>query len=773
MSTPITPLDINITDEFFGPTYSNYTVYNSQLLTQFANQNHVDIRTFISNGDSLYPEGWTVNGVAIATGSTSLGPQSTSSYWPGIVVTLTGTTTLVSSVPTNVVNILQGFADTDYVSLGFPVGVPSTINTATSYIQFTDGNGNVSPKIFLNQSIVALSSGTCEFRVQRGLFNIAPVNLGDIVTVTIVAVASSGNPSFQAQGLRLLQANWQQGPVDFDTWAGRLRSTVNPCTNGSDTISTGYTVGGNPYTQPILLRSDNPSSANDPTPINAQIELLVYTGANISATNTFTTYMREDSSGTYNSQLTLNSLTQAQLNGLPQPNENTSVPSHNFIYFQFQWGAVASMTIGNNLTTSPYTFTGLNGGGLFPTNSWYLVLLTLNGTAAQAQIWPLSNGIPTQTTPIFDTTSINDRFMFTRRKGRVGWNAVMNDGSTWIDSFRQRSAMFAEYRSTALNSITPVSGGQVFANSTPNTELFVGFTLTPASSGSTLTRDGVITTTGSSYKITTYGAAAPQGIVSNMCEFKNAPQAGVTFDIWYPTKTPPSVSLLGNHGSTITLPIPQLVPNQWNTITIPAVFLYNFQQAGGYQLQILGAANATTSFWIDGVSVYERAVAWSARSVVNDAWNANYAPWTSFYDAINSNQSGATFPVWGTAFQVRAEAYRQDASILTGTPQFIPQYAQLGKLVWPEDNTVSGLAAITASISYSQISGHEYLFDATGSSGGASYPIYYQWGLGDGTLASGPKTIHTFSAAGSYPVSLSITDANNNIGTTSVTATIS
>jgi PKD repeat protein len=55
--------------------------------------------------------------------------------------------------------------------------------------------------------------------------------------------------------------------------------------------------------------------------------------------------------------------------------------------------------------------------------------------------------------------------------------------------------------------------------------------------------------------------------------------------------------------------------------------------------------------------------------------------------------------------------------------------------------------------------GQTVAFDGTGSSVPAPGPVSYAWTFGDGMAASGPTTTHAFPAKGSYPVTLTVTDA--------------
>ena len=64
----------------------------------------------------------------------------------------------------------------------------------------------------------------------------------------------------------------------------------------------------------------------------------------------------------------------------------------------------------------------------------------------------------------------------------------------------------------------------------------------------------------------------------------------------------------------------------------------------------------------------------------------------------------------------------------------------------------------------SAIVGEEVLFDGSGSSDGDGSVVDYKWDFGDGNIASGVSTSHTYNLIGSYLVSLTVVD---NLGATS------
>jgi PKD repeat protein len=49
-------------------------------------------------------------------------------------------------------------------------------------------------------------------------------------------------------------------------------------------------------------------------------------------------------------------------------------------------------------------------------------------------------------------------------------------------------------------------------------------------------------------------------------------------------------------------------------------------------------------------------------------------------------------------------------------------------------------------------------FDGTGSSSPGGQIVLYEWGFGDGATAQGPTPQHAYANAGSYTVTLRVTD---------------
>lgn len=85
------------------------------------------------------------------------------------------------------------------------------------------------------------------------------------------------------------------------------------------------------------------------------------------------------------------------------------------------------------------------------------------------------------------------------------------------------------------------------------------------------------------------------------------------------------------------------------------------------------------------------------------------------------------------------------------------------------------ITSLTASITADTLSGNSPLtvhFDGSHSSGGLSTIVAWKWDFGDGSTGSGAVVDHLFSNAGIYPVTLTVTDANNNTAVAHTTITV-
>jgi PKD repeat protein len=75
--------------------------------------------------------------------------------------------------------------------------------------------------------------------------------------------------------------------------------------------------------------------------------------------------------------------------------------------------------------------------------------------------------------------------------------------------------------------------------------------------------------------------------------------------------------------------------------------------------------------------------------------------------------------------------------------------------------------------SYTGVSGQPVAFDASGSSDPDGDPLTYAWTFGDGATATVASTTHTYQTAGSFTVTLTVTDSGGASATQTTTAAIS
>jgi PKD repeat protein len=73
---------------------------------------------------------------------------------------------------------------------------------------------------------------------------------------------------------------------------------------------------------------------------------------------------------------------------------------------------------------------------------------------------------------------------------------------------------------------------------------------------------------------------------------------------------------------------------------------------------------------------------------------------------------------------------------------------------------------------YPGTAGGAITFNGSGSSDPDGQVVSYQWSFGDGGTATGQTPTHTYANAGSYTVSLAVTDNNGAVGSASTTANV-
>ncbi len=217
--------------------------------------------------------------------------------------------------------------------------------------------------------------------------------------------------------------------------------------------------------------------------------------------------------------------------------------------------------------------------------------------------------------------------------------------------------------------------------------------------------------------------------------------------------------LVSSEGTVIPLPMPQLETNQWQEVILPLP-TEEVVQTGKYYVQILQPTLINYSWWIDDVSIFERAVQWSARSTVSDPWNSNYAPWTDFREIVNVNRKGILLAPRGKELQLRGRALRQNAQIKA--PKIVPRYASLGRLVFPDEELVNHIAPTALFKRESLVPGGKSWIFTDESTPGTGAIAQRVWSFGDGSFTSGNNVVveHSYAIPGEYYVTLVVIDRN-------------
>lgn len=798
-----------LNEEFQNPLgqWVNYDAYDPDLRVVLREQKHVDIRDF-NSADTAAPlsvldlskvtassldgsvvqslddplhvivrgEGWSVGTNAVL---------ATHNYWRVLEVTLSAGTIITESV-ISPINLLTGFDDNDFISLSLPSFPLASITQASSFIDLTShatGEFSVGPtaSVALSATMSPLVAGNSEFRVLRSVFDQNDIDLSKITGVRF-RIAATGAATLRFASLRLLSKDWKFGQIDFNTRRGTLVRTVSPNANPAMVTD---------FSQPIVWRAATVPGEQDPRPIDFNLAVGFNTGSR-QGSNNISMYGRELTED-FLQQLDINSLAMSDLNGRDQPDlgqamYNSRVQtdldpfkqdqlkglrqfdlertpdylSASWIQFVVQWTATTTQVSVVNTEGNGYNF---NLGTPLAADTSYVLVFELGDTAARAAIYPLgARGQIIFNAPVFDSSLIDDDFAYKRRKGRFGWFANLSDGDAYVESIRFRSASYAEYRSLPYESLTPVVGAELIAESSPVIDLFEFFV--PTESTVRVESDREVSVSGESFRVTDYGGFTHQGIQSNEFDITDFDQTEILLDVYYPSALDQEATLefyLQNQADyLIALPRPRIYPDQWQTIRLrtPSSHL---AQTGLYRFVIVQNKPVNLNWWVDNVRVYERTVSWYGRAYVDDPWAATEDDWTPFQNAFNRDHGGILFQSRGRRLQVKGLGHKQDSQV--AKIQFRPKYAESGRFVWPED-ALTDLIPPVASYSTSNV-GRTYTFDGFGSTDPDGHVINWYWTVSDGAVHVGPIVQHTFGQSGTYTVTLTVTDSNGLVNSTS------
>jgi hypothetical protein len=704
------------------------------------------------------------------------------------------------------VDIETGFDDNDFISLSFPAYPLATIDEANSTVDFTShpsGNFAIGPtdSVSFTATEVPLVAGDSELRFKRGLLSTIDKSKVTGVRFTIEA---SGAATFRCTSIRCLHKNWVYAPVDLDTLSGEL---VNPVTrNGSATRT--YDASLNPF--PRVWRSDIPPGDSDPTPINASLVLRFNPGA-LGGTNIISTFLRERALD-YMTMLDLNGTPLAELNGNPMPDYGEA---KYVARTMFDLDAIADSQPGLNVDTGAVfgaglTMADLDGLPMFDLErkpdalkaAWIELRLTLEDPTSTLEVFDAESVTPYYSFDFnalrdidysmfidlwentlqvrifetfgneiddlkFDSTKITDPEIFKRRKGRIGWQASLEDGNTVVHSLEPRGLSFAEYRSHPFESLTPVVGAQLVTSSSADTDLFKG--IDPGPWGGQF--EGYPDRGPEAFVIRNTANLPLQGIQSNSIYFDDFANTRISFDLLV-TQAALDVGnilvFLWDGVFPIVLPISPLVGDAFNSIEVDLAPFAPTLLPGNYSLVIVQSLTGLPNDWIvDKLSVLRRNIAWSARNYADNPWFEDDTDWVPANETLNQPSGGVLFHERTNRFQIRGEALRQNSYI--DQVRAIPKYAELGRIVWEDEAPVYSDGP-TANFSTS-ISTRTVTFTFTGA-GGPGRIIAYEWTFGDGTISYVHNPVHTYGGAGTYPVTITATNSKGQRATHTANVTV-
>jgi hypothetical protein len=302
----------------------------------------------------------------------------------------------------------------------------------------------------LNATLLPLINGNSEFRVLRSA--LAGIDLAEVTGVHI-RIVGTGAATVYFGALRLLAKNWKFGNLDIDT---RFNTLVRPISPNGDPA---YSIQ---FSQPIVWRAAEFPGEGDPRPIDFNIAVGFGTGS-LQGSNQISIYGRELTED-FMQQLDIDGLSQGDLTGREQPDigaaaynprqqldlepfkQNQLDGLRNFdlertpdylsaswIEFVLQWTPTSTQLSVVNTEGDGYTF-NLDAPLFAQAN--YVLVFELADTAARAAIYPLGErGQIIFNSPVFDSSIINDDFVYKRRKGRFGWYSQLTDGDALLSQF--------------------------------------------------------------------------------------------------------------------------------------------------------------------------------------------------------------------------------------------------------------------------------------------------------------------------------------------------
>ena len=372
---------------------------------------------------------------------------------------------------------------------------------------------------------------------------------------------------------------------------------------------------------------------------------------------------------------------QSQLNGRSQNDiENyINLNKISYITFLIEWNSTGStLRIKDELGIDLYTFALINK---LKTNTDYIFVPSIEGQYLRVQCFEIYNtlvGDPNHMIKIFDSGLIKD-LLIHNNKGTVGWSASLTNGDAHIKSIRSRKLIYAEMRTSPINSYTPVKGAQVFVESNNAVELLSNITTSPFNIGTSKQEiDQKKNNSNQCHRITNdFGSW--QGIMTNQFEIEDFTDFSIKFNIFTISNQKIS-AVLYNSIKNIIIPVyvPDFNNNQWQEIDL--ILDGQNHPTGNYSLIIAEESSQVNSvWWIDKLSITKNQIAWYARSFVNGANQIGADKWVPINDVINGSKNGAMFATAGNELQIKALA--KTPFVELSKTSVAPKYATLGNFI--------------------------------------------------------------------------------------------
>lgn len=615
------------------------------------------------------------------------------------------------------VNLEDDFTDVDHISVTARFK-PSEIDMANTKIEFTsDPNGDFSagPVCSLPfNTCLTPPTGTATSNWELRWLRSAIVGIERRrVTGVRITVQSTVSTAFLVAAVRLLDKDWLYAPLDIETYRGRLVKGFPR----DGTMATAIAFPGAAF--PSVYFADSPTSGADPRPIDASVRVKLFAGSQTGNSklrlyfrelpldyvtqldldydgSDYTTMAELDSpTGPYKgkqpdfggakyanrTQADLDTHLMSEFDSKAQATLERKVDSlaSAYLYAELQWGPNPQIDVRDS-ENNGFTLTGftLNNG------SHYLFYVEVEDEGIRLRIMatPDSQG---RISGSGVSTTYNSGWIFDpvvkRRPGRLGWWASISDYDATVESIRPTKTNFAEYRSHPLRSTTSVEGATLFATASPDIQLYE--TMTKGPWGGNFSTDATQARSGNGFVIDSEGNAL-QGVQTNRMFIDDMSNLIIECDVLFPSAglvgtAGWDVYLFGDFGFSYALPHRPLIGDRWQSLKIDCA-LRDTVPSGYYRIGFLQTTDTSGKWYLDSVSVRQRAIEWSARSGPQDAWGDAQIQWTPFRDAINDVNSGILFRDRGTQLQVSGKALKQSAEI--SKIEIKPKYAELGRFAW-------------------------------------------------------------------------------------------